>query len=77
MPDPTESVIWSPCFLGNGEGVIKTGAFAGWYGASHGPIERNFGKDGKLIDRSEISRNIVELLLCSKFKVLDNSFLLF
>lgn len=45
MIDPTQSIIWSPGFLGNGNGLVTTGPFAYWQTPS-GPLIRNTGNPG-------------------------------
>ncbi|KAL3837245.1 hypothetical protein ACJMK2_022613, partial [Sinanodonta woodiana] len=54
MPDPTKSVVWTPDFLGNGQGVVNTGPFANWTTASR-QLERNIGVDGRLISEEVIN----------------------
>ncbi|XP_045173394.2 uncharacterized protein LOC123534959 [Mercenaria mercenaria] len=43
MPDPTQSVIFSPEFYGNGVGVVQTGPFMYWRFLPGQPIRRNIG----------------------------------
>ncbi|KAK3592234.1 hypothetical protein CHS0354_004689 [Potamilus streckersoni] len=54
LEDPTKSVVWSPCFMGNGRGKVNTGPFANW--ATHlGNLERNIGFSGSLTHKSNVS----------------------
>lgn len=55
MVDPTQSVTWSPQFLGNGDGLVTTGPFAFWQ-TPNGPLIRNTGQDGQLLSRQAIMR---------------------
>ncbi|XP_061167529.1 uncharacterized protein LOC133176420 [Saccostrea echinata] len=57
MIDPTQSVTWSPQFLGNGDGLVTNGPFAFWQ-TPNGPLIRNIGQDGQLLSRQAI-RNIL------------------
>lgn len=54
MPDPTQSVIWSEHFMGNGDGIVTTGPFADWDTAV-GPLIRNLGHFGELFSKSNIA----------------------
>lgn len=56
---PSDSVLWTPCFVGNGEGFLTEGPFAGWYGGYSIDIKRNIGRASgecppRLIRRSDI-----------------------
>jgi len=43
MPDPINSNIWDADFLGNGDGAVITGAFAGWmFNDNRERLTRNF-----------------------------------
>lgn len=57
MMDPTQSIMWSPQFLGNGNGLVTTGPFAFWQTPS-GPLIRGIGGNGggSLLSRDEIFR---------------------
>lgn len=67
MEYPTESVIWSPCFMGNGDGDVNTGPFAGWTTHSKN-LGRNIGVNGHLTSK----RNITDIL--SKCRTKDVTF---
>lgn len=43
MEDPTESILWSDDFFGNGDGVVTTGPFRNMRTILGGPIIRNYG----------------------------------
>lgn len=43
MEDPTESILWSDDFFGNGNGVVTTGPFRSMRTILGGPIIRNYG----------------------------------
>lgn len=43
MEDPTESILWSDDFFGNGNGVVTTGPFRRMRTILGGPIIRNYG----------------------------------
>ncbi|XP_071173610.1 uncharacterized protein [Mytilus edulis] len=55
LEDPTHSVIWSDIFLGNGDGVVRTGPYGNWKTPS-GPLVRNIGSMGQLLSSSRIGR---------------------
>ncbi|KAL3859838.1 hypothetical protein ACJMK2_010029 [Sinanodonta woodiana] len=55
MINPTESVIWSPAFLGDGNGLVDTGPFARWQTMA-GPLTRNIGQSGQLFRQEDIER---------------------
>ena len=54
LPDPRSSIIWSPRFMGNGNGRIKTGPFRGWNTPVTGPLLRNFGDGGTMMNWTSI-----------------------
>ncbi|XP_052818780.1 putative tyrosinase-like protein tyr-3 [Mya arenaria] len=41
IPSPDQSVVWSHCFFGNGDGPISSGPFAGWFGGYNIEIQRH------------------------------------
>ncbi|XP_045192735.2 uncharacterized protein LOC123549032 [Mercenaria mercenaria] len=53
MVDQRASLIWTPEFMGNGNGRIRTGAFAGWV-TPYGPLMRNFGDGGTMMNWTSI-----------------------
>lgn len=57
MEDPTDSVLWTHEFAGNGEGNVVSGPFGNW---THNeiPLSRSIGRFGRLIDRRRINRLI-------------------
>ncbi|KAL3860837.1 hypothetical protein ACJMK2_010901 [Sinanodonta woodiana] len=57
MDEPTESVIWTPLFMGDGSGVVSTGPFASWP-TPIGPLRRNIGVQSRLFSR----QNIIDIL---------------
>ncbi|KAJ8302646.1 hypothetical protein KUTeg_019042 [Tegillarca granosa] len=58
MRNPMESIIWSEQFMGNGDGIVKTGPFADWQTRS-GPLTRNVGMTGQPF-RKHIIQNILK-----------------
>lgn len=54
MADPTDSVIWTSEFLGNGRGSIANGPFASW-SYNDKQLFRSVGTYGKLINRNKIN----------------------
>ncbi|KAK3598082.1 hypothetical protein CHS0354_022998 [Potamilus streckersoni] len=55
LEDPTKSVVWSPCFMGNGNSEVNTGPFAGWK-SRLGILTRQIGRLGYLISKYNISK---------------------
>ncbi|XP_060586345.1 putative tyrosinase-like protein tyr-3 isoform X2 [Ruditapes philippinarum] len=57
---PSDSVVWSDCFFGNGEGFIKTGPFRNWYGGHSIQMQRDYARGGqcppRLINKLDINR---------------------
>ena len=62
LPDPSQSYMFSPEFMGNGNGPITTGPFAGWRrppdpsspNSRQPPVLRNVGVDGQLYSKESI-----------------------
>ena len=52
--NPIRSVIWSETFLGNGNGIVRTGPFANWQ-TPFGPLNRNIGMAGRLITADDVT----------------------
>ena len=55
MANPTQSVLWSEHFFGNGDGVVTNGPFADWNTAV-GPLIRNLAHFGELFSKSNIAK---------------------
>lgn len=55
MDNPANSVIWSPPFLGNGDGLVTTGPFANW-NTPVGRLTRNVGGSSRLFSKEVISQ---------------------
>ena len=62
LPDPTQSVLFTETFLGDGFGIVQTGPFAHWNTLS-GPLTRNIGQSGELFKPADIARIITRLRL--------------
>lgn len=58
MRDPTQSIVWSDVFFGNGNGLVRTGPFADWITRT-GPLIRNIGESGGYLLRDDGIRNIL------------------
>ncbi|XP_052801925.1 putative tyrosinase-like protein tyr-3 [Mya arenaria] len=61
MASPHKSVIWSDCFVGNGNGSIRSSQFAGWYGGEYVHIKRSTSQSEgpcppKLISKNDMKR---------------------
>lgn len=60
---PSESVVWSDCFFGNGAGNIVSGPFKNWYGGHSIQLRRDIAREGqcppRLINKWDIS-NIMQ-----------------
>ncbi|WAR12666.1 TYR3-like protein [Mya arenaria] len=59
IPSPDQSVVWSHCFFGNGDGPISSGPFAGWFGGYNIGIQRDIANADnqcppKLIHKADI-----------------------
>ncbi|WAR00160.1 TYR1-like protein, partial [Mya arenaria] len=60
LPRPADSLVWSPCFFGNGVGKITEGPFAGMFGGFNVDIVRDYAPGGKcppeLISKNDFDR---------------------
>ncbi|XP_060075288.1 tyrosinase-like protein 1 [Ylistrum balloti] len=54
MVDPTDSVLWTPEFFGQGFGIVDNGPFAGWITPQGINLIRNIGNDGSLITDEQV-----------------------
>ncbi|XP_033755048.1 tyrosinase-like protein 1 [Pecten maximus] len=54
MVEPTDSILWSPEFFGQGFGVVNNGPFAGWITPQGINLIRNIGNDGSLITDEQV-----------------------
>ena len=54
LRDPRSAIIWTPQFMGNGNGRIKDGPFRGWNTPITGPLLRNFGDGGTMMNWTSI-----------------------
>ena len=59
MDNPTNSIVWSASFLGNGDGFVTSGPFANWM-TPVGRLTRNIGVAGSLLSKNSI-RAILKL----------------
>ncbi|XP_060075281.1 tyrosinase-like protein 1 [Ylistrum balloti] len=50
MDEPTDSVLWTSEFFGNGFGVVTEGPFGNWQTPGGSALIRNIGNDGTLIN---------------------------
>ena len=57
---PEYSIIWSKDYLGNSNGAVRTGPFAGWTDNNGNIITRNVGMGGSLFTEDEI-RQIINM----------------
>ncbi|KAJ8302440.1 hypothetical protein KUTeg_018836, partial [Tegillarca granosa] len=55
LEDPTESIIFSDEFLGNGNGEVTSGPFRNWKTVT-GPLIRNIGDNGELFNQTALNR---------------------
>ena len=62
LPDPTQSVLFTETFLGDGFGIVQTGPFAHWNTLA-GPLTRNIGQSGQLFKPADIARVTTRLRL--------------
>ncbi|KAH3708433.1 putative tyrosinase-like protein tyr-3 [Dreissena polymorpha] len=58
IPLPSDSIVWSRCFYGNGTGTITDGPFRYIYGGYNMPIKRNIARQeaSRLISKADIAR---------------------
>ncbi|OWF55160.1 Tyrosinase-like protein 1 [Mizuhopecten yessoensis] len=54
MEQPTDSVLWTPEFFGEGFGAVTNGPFANWYTPDNIPLTRNIGNAGTLISDENV-----------------------
>ncbi|XP_033755086.1 tyrosinase-like protein 1 [Pecten maximus] len=54
MDQPTESILWTPEFFGEGFGAVTNGPFANWYTPDNVPLTRNIGNAGTLISDANV-----------------------
>lgn len=54
MENPTESILWTKKYFGNGFGLVKTGPFANFQ-TTLGPLFRNIGSDGCLFQNKAVN----------------------
>ncbi|OWF55157.1 tyrosinase-like protein 1 [Mizuhopecten yessoensis] len=54
MTEPTDSILWTPEFFGQGFGVVDNGPFAGWITPQGINLIRNIGNDGSLITDEQV-----------------------
>lgn len=55
MPNPVDSIIWSPSFLGNGNGLVTSGPFANWM-TNNLQLRRNVGGGSTLFSKEIVDR---------------------
>ena len=55
LMNPTQSILFTDRFLGNGFGVVRTGPFARWVTLA-GPLIRNIGQSGQLFNSVTMAR---------------------
>ncbi|XP_052819006.1 tyrosinase-like protein [Mya arenaria] len=57
MENPVNSILFSPPFLGNGDGFVTSGPFANWQTPS-GPLTRNIAEASRLL-----SKEVIQMIL--------------
>jgi hypothetical protein len=67
MDNPSNSIVWSASFFGNGDGFVTSGPFANWM-TPVGRLTRNIGASGSLFSKQSI-RSL--LSLCRTRDILD------
>lgn len=60
MTKPPLTIMFSPRFLGNPWGVVKTGPFSGWKTITGKRLRRDLGAKGGFIDRASIERILAQ-----------------
>ncbi|KAH3859277.1 hypothetical protein DPMN_101995 [Dreissena polymorpha] len=53
MDNPVHTILFSPAFYGNGDGLVTTGPFANW-ATPIGPLTRNIGSESSLMSKRNI-----------------------
>ncbi|KAH3824759.1 hypothetical protein DPMN_126612 [Dreissena polymorpha] len=60
LPLPSDSVMWSSCFVGNGDGTVSEGPFRNMYGGFNTLITRDIARNGtcppRLINKDDIDK---------------------
>ncbi|KAH3859075.1 hypothetical protein DPMN_101721 [Dreissena polymorpha] len=60
LPLPSDSVMWSSCFVGNGNGSVRDGPFRFMYGGFNSLIGRDIARNGtcppRLINKDDIDQ---------------------
>lgn len=56
MDEPTDSLLFTDKYLGNGDGRVTTGPFANWKTSQGQPLMRDIGVNGSLISKEFIEK---------------------
>ncbi|BFZ13044.1 hypothetical protein BsWGS_16083 [Bradybaena similaris] len=69
LPNPLQSILWTPAFMGTPNGPVVDGPFAGWTTFNGGQLIRTAGRDGQLMTftgvRNVLSRRRYEEIIVS------------
>ena len=70
MENPVNTILFSPPFLGNGDGFVNTGPFANWQLPNLEPLTRNIGMGSRLL-----SKEIINTILtrCRTIEISDRT----
>jgi len=70
LTTPQESVMWTDCFLGNGDGDVTSGPFANWFGGFNIGIKRNIKEKDEQCPPRLISKDVISgIMKFCHFKV--------
>jgi hypothetical protein len=62
MDNPVNSILWTPEYFGNGDGIVYSGPAAGW-STMQGGLERDYGRFSTLLKRDQIQKVLTQCRL--------------
>lgn len=64
MDNPVNSILWTPEYFGNGDGIVYSGPAAGW-STMQGGLERDYGRFSTLLKRDQIQKVLTQCRLAN------------